>query len=255
MDKLKFFSDNTIDQLKSKILIHQQRYIEGDFRDLLSESEREDTLDIIVDYQKLKNLEFSDKAKSGESDVINSLIVGEALEKLTPSMSNEVGIWTRLSHIECLEYSRKRWLSGINETRLQDAIKTHFFADSQTRRRDDSAISRLWWNYHIAQKCMPDDVETALKLFVTKTDIRSSLIERSALGSRTIILSAVLRAFRDEEWLSQKEHYREFMKLLNRLGAGKVFETFSEAEIDAFIYQCLDSAKKQVELELKKSAR
>lgn len=249
MTKLKFFSDQTMEKLKSNIKINQQRYVDGDFIDLLSEDESNHTLDLEVDYQKLKNLEFSDQVKSGESDVVNSLIVGEALEKLIPAMASEPGIWTRLSHIECLEYSRKRWLSGINESKLDDAIKTHFFAESQTKRRDDSAISRLWWNYHIAQKCMPNDIETALRLFVTKTDIRSNFVERIWLSSRISIASAVLRVLRDEDWLSQKDlHFREFMKLLNRLGAGKVFETYTEAEIDLFVLKCVDIAKKQVQL-------
>lgn len=249
MTKLKIFSDQTMEKLKSNIKINQQRYVDGDFIDLLSEDESNHTLDLEVDYQKLKNLEFSDQVKSGESDVVNSLIVGEALEKLIPAMASEPGIWTRLSHIECLEYSRKRWLSGINESKLDDAIKTHFFAESQTKRRDDSAISRLWWNYHIAQKCMPNDIETALRLFVTKTDIRSNFVERIWLSSRISIASAVLRVLRDEDWLSQKDlHFREFMKLLNRLGAGKVFETYTEAEIDLFVLKCVDIAKKQVQL-------
>ncbi|MDY6511467.1 DUF6339 family protein [Acinetobacter faecalis] len=249
MAKLKVFSDQTMEKLKSDIKINQQRYVEGDFIYLLSEDESNHTLDVEVDYQKLKNLEFSDKAKSGESDVVNSLIIGEALEELIPAMASEPGIWTRLSHVECLEYSRKRWLSGINESKLDDAIKTHFFADSQTKRRDDSAISRLWWNYHIAQKCMPNDIETALRLFVTKTDIRSNFVERIWLSSRISIASAVLRVLRDEEWLSQRDlHFREFMKLLNRLGAGKVFETYTEAEIDLFVLKCVDSAKEQVQL-------
>lgn len=249
MTKLKIFSDQTMEKLKSNIKINQQRYVDGDFIDLLSEDESNHTLDLEVDYQKLKNLEFSDQVKSGESDVVNSLIVGEALEKLIPAMASEPGIWTRLSHIECLEYSRKRWLSGINESKLDDAIKTHFFAESQTKRRDDSAISRLWWNYHIAKKCMPNDIETALRLFVTKTDIRSNFVERIWLSSRISIASAVLRVLRDEDWLSQKDlHFREFMKLLNRLGAGKVFETYTEAEIDLFVLKCVDIAKKQVQL-------
>ena len=245
MDKLKFFSDQIIDQLKSNIHLNESRYLEGNFLDLIPSNEWRNTLDIDIDYQKLKDLEFSDKHQEGESDVINSLIVGQALGKLTPAMASEPGIWIRLSHIEGLEYSRKRWLSKTNEENLYNTIKKHFFADGIALRRDHGAISRLWWNYHIAQKCMPEDIEGALKIFVTKTDIRSALVERSALASRTNVLSAVLRIFRDETKLSQKDNYREFMKLLNRLGGGKVFESLSDNEIDRFMMdECLKSIKK-----------
>lgn len=254
MNKLFIFSDHTIEYLKENINAYQQRYINGDFLNLIEKNEAENNLDIRIDYQTLKKLEFSDSDKEGESDAINSLIVGEALGNLSPAMANEAGIWTRLSHIECLEYSRKRWLSKSNEESLPNNIRKHFFADSLTLRRDHSSISRLWWNYHIAKKCMPEDIETALKIFVTKTDIRSNLIERSSLGSRTNVLSAVLRIFRDEKWLTQKDNYREFMKLLNRLGGGKVFETLSKTEIDTFMYQCLEDAKQHMELLSKKTA-
>ncbi|MDY6536548.1 DUF6339 family protein [Acinetobacter faecalis] len=69
------------------------------------------------------------------------------------------------------------------------------------------------------------------------------------LGLRQTRYGSVLRVLRDEEWLSQRDlHFREFMKLLNRLGAGKVFETYTEAEIDLFVLKCVDSAKEQVQL-------
>lgn len=233
--KLKIFTDQTIKQLKSDVKNNQAKYIHGDFSNL-DDNTSSFISHIEYDDKVLSKLDIVDGMSVGLSDVKNSLLIGKALEGMTAAEANESSVWTRLTHIECFEYTKKRWLKLKDEKYSDDDIITHFFADTQTQRRDDNGISRLWWNYYIAKKCMPEDIELALNLFVSKTDIRSNFVERVWLSTRKSIASAVLRALRDNKWLSSNAlHFREFMKALNMSGAGVVFEALSDYENDLFI--------------------
>ena len=131
---------------------------------------------------------------------------------------------SRLSHLEAFEYSRIRWLTGKKGEDLVSAIERHFFAPTQTTIRDDQALSRLWWNYHIAQTCMPDNTDKALELILKTADIRSNFVERIWMSSRRNIAGAVLRAMDTRGWITDAErNFREFMKVLNRQGGGNRF--------------------------------
>jgi len=49
---------------------------------------------------------------------------------------------------------------------------------------------------------------------------------------------------RSEPWIVEAEkNFREFMKMLNRLGGGVVFEALSDAETDEFVLGCVKAAK------------
>lgn len=74
--------------------------------------------------------------------------------------------------------------------------------------------------------------------------IRSNFVERIWMTSRRTIAGAVLRAMRSETWITDAEiNFREFMKALNKLGGGVVFETLSGAEADQFVAECVSFAK------------
>ena len=169
--------------------------------------------------------------------------MGKALAELTPALANEERVWVRLAHLEGFEYSRARWLETESDANLPAAIATHMFAATQTGIRDDHALSRLWWNYRIAKTCLPDDTDTALNLILKSADIRSNFVERIWMTSRQSIASAVLRAMQSDPWITDGDmNFRVFMKTLNRLGGGIVFEALNPAEIDRFVADCVQAS-------------
>jgi hypothetical protein len=183
-------------------------------------------------------------ANTSVVDLANSKVVGEALANLTPATANEERVWARLSHFEAIKYCRTRWLSRTAGQAIDDLVRKHFFAPTQTGIRDDHAISRLWWNFYIAKTCEPDNADDALRLILTTADIRSNFVERIWMTSRRRVASAVLRAMRSEPWITEAEdNFREFMKALNKLGGGVVFEALSEADTDQFVSDCIDRAR------------
>ena len=151
----------------------------------------------------------------------------------------------RLTHCECLQYCRDRWLArGSESDKTVSVIETHFFADTLTKRRDDNAISRLWWNAYIARKVSSDDQLDGLPAILKTADIRSNIVERRLTASRTKVCAGIVRLIQDEPRVTDSEEgFRKFMKTLNLRGGGVLFEVLTEAQVDAFLRQCVEDSK------------
>ena len=230
-------ADHLIDSIDENV----ERYCSEGFRDLAEQGNWEIATSLTYDPGPLREL---DPARTAEAEINNSILVWRSLRSLTPSLATENRIWIRLTHLECLGFCQKRWLEGKTGEVLAKAIRAHFFADTRTRWRDDNAVSRLWWNYWIAKRLMPDDPEKALSIIFRSTDMRLSTVERPGLFIRPAISAGILRAFSRDEWvLAREEHWRKFMTELNKVGAGKVFEAMKEMEVDQLMSKCLDRAK------------
>lgn len=237
MAKLRYVSTATIEMLRQNVDANIERYREGDFQDLVPQSDWSIELPLDVDLAPLEDL---DPSGTPEAEAANSRLVWTALGSLSPSIACEEGIWVRLTHIECLEYSRARWLSpDMDAAQTAKAVNDHFFANSLTIRRDDNAISRLWWNAFIANLAMPAPELPALDVILRKADLRSNFVERSVTASRPVLAAGIIRVMQRKPAVSaREENFRGFMKALNRLGGGIVFEAMSEAQVDAFMDGC-----------------
>lgn len=240
---LKFLSEHKLSDLYNSIPANLDRYATGDFLDLEHENGWAiETANVTVDYDLLAQLDGTLRSAAG--DVENSLILYNALDGMTPALAREERIWVRLAHIECLGYARARWLSGCTGEELEKKVRLHMFAPSLTAVRDDNALSRLWWNMHIASIEDPEDPEGALRLILKTADIRSNFVERTGTVTRRPLAKAVIRAMRREAWITSSEDaFREFMKILNRDGGGILFETLGDAEADALVDLCVSHAK------------
>jgi hypothetical protein len=240
MSRLLYVGQQIADDLKNKIAENITRYKEGDFLDLEAAGDWRIPLSFDVDLDGLISL----NADGGpEAEIQNSIAVGHALRRLTPTLARENRIWVRLSHIECLGYSRKRWLrTNRDDDKLIDDVAKHFFAPTMTACRDDHAISRLWWNHHIAKQIMPHNPARALKKILALADIRQGLIERPGIGARPVLSQGIVRLLEKEERLVEGKLFGRFMKQVNLMGAGIAFEVFDESEIDLFMARCLEHA-------------
>jgi hypothetical protein len=237
MERIKYLSNATIETLRAKVPENAARYRSGNFLDLMQEGEWAVELQLEADLSALKDLDPSGRP---EAEIGNSLLVWKALQHLPSSLAYEEGIWVRLTHVECLDFSRQRWLSGpLADNELQRNVELHFFADTRSGRRDDNAISRLWWNAYLAHGIAPDNPRSALQLLLKRADARLSLVERSLTGSRVPLVAGIMRAADRHPWItSTQESFRSFMKVLNRLGGGRVFEAMPDQEIDDFLLDC-----------------
>ncbi len=239
-DKLTYLGLKTLDALYRGILENLERYRSGDFKDLIERGGWSIPLSQEVDLAPLQDL---DPSGGAEAEVENSVRVWRALSEMTPALACEDRIWTRLSHVECLSYSRTRWLSYKGDEETAKDVRTHFFAPGLTACRDDHSIARLWWSAKIAKDIRPHDQRGALELMLRTADIRSNFVERSWTVSRPRVADAILRLMECEPWLTEREkNYRDFMKVVNHRGGGLVFELMQDAEVDSFMHTCYSLA-------------
>lgn len=232
---LKYPALRVCEELRKKIAENLDRYLQGDFEDYADTDDWAIPLNLQVDLAPLKLLETN---PAGDAE--NSLLVWQALGELNPSLASEGRIWTRLSHVEGLAYARERWIGGRTGAEAVQVIDGHFFADTRTACRDDNAIGRLWWTAFVAKRAMPDDHEAAVRAIWKTADIRSNVIERPWISSRPRLASAIVRAIITIPDVTASESaFRDFMKAINRLGGGLMFEVMEEPKIDAFIASCV----------------
>ncbi len=238
MARLKYLSNSSLEALRASITDNLERYQSGSFAEIAENGEWEIELNVDVELAPLATL---DAAKGPISEISNSKKVWTALGAMTPALAYEESIWVRLTHVECLDFSRNRWLQGATTAEeVEKMVRLHFFAATLSARRDDNAISRLWWNAYIANQISPDDFSVSLNILLKSADIRSNVVERSLTGSRTPLATGIVRAIDKFVWVTAIEgNFRSFMRVLNRFGGGVVFEALSSEEIDAFILKCL----------------
>jgi hypothetical protein len=258
---LKYLSESRLGQLEKEVSTNRERYRTGNFLDLYKENgwEIESSL-VTVDSSALADLDGSvrvsgEKIQTADVDAKNSVIVYNSLQGMTPALAMEERVWARLSHIECIEYTRARWFyRRLSDEAFDRHVHLHFFARTLNGIRDDNAISRLWWNMHIATMLSPSSPIVALSLLLKNADIRSNLVERSWTGARLPLSRGILRMIEHSPWLTaQQSNFREFMKALNRDGGGILLEALPDKErdgvIDAIMKKCLQKAKRHLGFE------
>lgn len=242
---LQYVSQLVADELWKAVPRNLDRYLYGNFDDLAADSTWRLRLTTTYEPGPLAKLDPSDGA---EFEIANSLGVWAALSDLTPALAREDRMWIRLSHVDCLDFARARWLKNaatMDEEKLIRTIQTHFFAGTLTRCRDDHAISRLWWNAKLASIALPEDIEGALHAILQRADTRLNLIERPWLFNRPALAKAIVKFLRTNEWVrSDASHFREFMKALNLLGAGIGYEVISADQTATFLEKAFHFAER-----------
>ena len=246
-EPLRYVSEAKLVELHRDVSQYRERYATGNFADFEQDNGWAiEASGVTVDRETLAGLDGT--VRNARGDRAASLTLYRALQGMTPALAREERVWVRLCHIECLGYARSRWLSGLEGDRLDRQVHRHLFGSGLTGIRDDNALSRLWWNMHVATIADPDDPEGALDLILKTADIRSNFVERTNTAARPPLARAVIRAMRRDPWITSAERpFREFMIVLNRNGGGVLFETMSDADVDTFIDFCAERARDRVE--------
>jgi hypothetical protein len=239
-EPLRLLAQNVVDRLAGEIDTNIDRYRSGDFSEMAQEN----------GWSIESRLASWDPAIVGQLDpsgtpaaeVANSLLVWNGLVGMTPALAREERLWARLSHVECLEFARQRWLNGTDKD--PNLVRIHFFATGTTGCRDDNAIGRLWWNAHVASLARPDNVEEGLRLLLARANYRMQIIERANTGFREPLVRGIVRMLKREPWLDiDDQSIVDFMIDVNKRSGSVVFEALDEAAVDAHLVRCLEYTK------------
>ncbi|MDH5928879.1 DUF6339 family protein [Vibrio lentus] len=240
LEKLKYLSEKVHESLLSNHKSNRDKYLNGDFKDLIgSYGWNMEIKDILVDFKHFEDLDAS--SDSSILDIKNSLTVWRALSNITPTIATDSRVWTRITHSEGLEFTRKRWLlikDLKTHEKIDESIKRHFFAIGRNQYRDDNAIARLWWSAWFAHQLSPDNPRSVLEIMFSTADIRQATIERPGIAIRLELLKPLMEKIGQNTDLKRAE-IRAFIKAINLYGGGVVFEALSRNEIDEHLNRWL----------------
>ena len=238
MKKIPYISTTALEKLRNTIELNLENYSSGDFLGLAKDARWQSTLDLEYDETLLANLNHDPAKPTFVNDRANSEIIGVVFNKLTPQLACREEIWARLSHIECLDYSRARWLAGLTGEKLSVSANLHMFAPGRPGRRNNHAISRLWWTYHLAKTVRPADPESALIALTQSIDLRKSIFDNPWTTSRLPITRAIVDVIEAKPDIAQEKNWREFIKVVNKAGGCKVFEIMPSKDVHATLVNC-----------------
>ncbi|MCD9505483.1 DUF6339 family protein [Photobacterium phosphoreum] len=246
LENLKYLSEKEHENLLNQYQDNKDKYLNGDFKEFInSYGWNMEIKDIQVDFQYFKHLDAS--SDSSELDVENSLTVWRALRNISPTVATDSRVWTRISHSEGFEFTRKRWLllrTFKTDKEVNTSIRKHFFATGRTQYRDDNAIARLWWSAWIAHQVNPDNPRFVLETLFNRADTRSNIIERPGIATRSKLVKPLIEVI-DQHWPLNEREVREFMIAVNLYGGGIVFEALSDSDINNFLEKCLAIGRKK----------
>lgn len=235
---LKYVSEKVVEQLFDTVGTNLENYNEGSFESIkVAQGWGLELKRVTYDPSFPSNFRLDN---SREAEIENSLLVYSAFQGMTPALAREERIWVRLCHLECLEYSRQRWIRKNPER----DVRNHFFARTLDQCRDDNAVARLWWNGHIASLIDPSDPRRVLKQFLARANIRLQFLDRSNASFRLPIARGVIRMLESEEWLHEHDRaFQAYMEVMDKNAGGLLFESLGETDIDAKLSSYMPAAK------------
>ena len=239
MAKISLFRESLVNELNREIEKNLEKYRNGDFQFLLSDSTnlRETDFDLNeVELAKIKIL------PGDFNEVQCCLGVFNGLPRISAYLARDQRLWVYLTHIILLEYTRQRWPIPEDKEKAISHIKTHFFASGARGIERDNAISRLWWMASICKKVEGLTLEQSLTAFLYQSDVRANIVERPTTSQNVVLLSAVIRkldeSYRGDKELYGREKFRSVMKELNLQGGVKLMEVLEPREVERIVTNC-----------------
>jgi hypothetical protein len=242
--KLQFIVPEASEELFEAIPNNIERYLDGNFADILGSKIYVSETDINFDYEKLKKINITQRNKSSV-DGLNSFRVYCAIPDLPKNYATYHGIWIKLCHDECLNYARGRWLKSTkSEEELKKDIERHFFGAGRTGYRDDNAIGRLWWTGAIIMSLQQKNKDTSIDFCRKVCSLfkfqqrRFDTIERARIFNQQKLAEGIIEYFNKGN-LSGERDTREFMKNVNRNASGLLIGGLNHNELEDFFHKCV----------------
>ena len=237
----------TVQKLYADVEKNLDRYLAGDFDDLLADENVKMAQSVFLDSQPLKSLVHE---RGGENDAENALLVYRSLKGMTPTLAHDEGLWVWATHGPYLEFARRRWLKDDGDRKkLAKAVRLHFFARGARGLVRNNAVASLWWWAHIASRYERAELRETLEILLSYTDLRTGILERPTTARSPKVFRAIMDVLRDSAAasnfnLSGRSVYRLWLKKINMAGEKKMLDAMSEADLrDLFAKLAAEAVK------------
>ena len=178
-------------------------------------------------------------------DLEDTKIVHRAFPNLTPLQARDPRLWTRLTHMDCWGYMRKRWdvarLKGDDAKKQRYILEHYFVTQNQSRMLLRNGMARLWWYGHLthdpARKHNPYELTEVLLSYL---DIAKVLLEVNmgrALAIRTGFLDFLRKNQADLGANSEqrRNRIRALAKYLNLRGGFTLLDCLTATDVEAML--------------------
>ena len=225
---IKFFKDQTLQELLENIGNNLDCYRNGDFSDLITPESCHQSSELSFDHEILRSI-----GGGLENDAENCIKMFDALEGLTPKLAREKRLWCYLTHTDLLEYTRERWPIPDDDDEAITKIQNHFFIKTSRNYERDNAASRLWWSAFICKRAPTIDTKKALEAMLFKPDARGQLVDRTTTAVSIDLFEAILEkivaSFEGDQEFLKKRHAvnRPFMVEVNAFGGYNLLNALS----------------------------
>lgn len=251
--RLKYFSEEAFEELKSSYSSQQARYINenpeqwveeylkskgiNNFCKMSGIAGRDISL-VYHDYEliRLENGKKASDAQINEDDLVNTrLIYDEYKNKLTPLQANDQYLWAALCHMDFSEYIVKRWLDKGEV----DIIR--YFASSTSSKSlcKENAISRLWWAGYLTYDEHSADPYRLTKILFSAQQVMSDLFDQPVHMNKKIVqgMLEALEKIQEERGDKATPVFRKCCwSCFNHYSVVAVLESLSVEEIKNLAY-------------------
>lgn len=225
MVEIKLLKESVVRELFDAVPVNLSTYRSGSFNSLLSDTSLFINSSCMFDAKAATRIVCSDE---DNNEVVACLAILDTLSGVSAYLARDERLWTRLSHIEFLDYSRMRWPIPVEDEKAVAHIRKHFFAKGSRGVERDNSISRLWWMATLCARVENLSLEESLQAFLYQSDVRANIIERPTTSQNASVLSAVINKLHesllDDKSLYEREKFRSLMKKLNIEGGVKLLE-------------------------------
>ena len=242
MTRVHYFTQAAVEELRAAVPVHLDWYYEPGSSRLPVPLPPEAWREAKIEVEPLGPL-----LQPGiKHDAQNALAVYDALRQLTPQQASDERFWAYVSHAQCADYIRERWLAKQPDDREQASARArnHFFARDARALIRDHGVSRLWWLGRIATEAYPEDPALFLEIVLHRQDVRSALIERPSVSMNHGVLRGIFGVMRDQ-WegdkaLFKRETFRAWMVALNRRGGVVLMDALPPEPLDRLLREEAD---------------
>jgi hypothetical protein len=235
MSELHVVKRGLVSSLRDSVEKNLERYVAGDFSDILTPEYVIGIKDTYVDLNQLQKL---DPRSGGKNDVTNAKIVYGAIKGLSRYVARDERLWVWFTHGPCLGYARNRWIDQGNTDDMVKQIKAHFFASGERGFERNNAIACLWWWAEIASQYDEEPLDKVLEVFLHQTDVRASIIERPTITQPAFksIMKVLIEKYDSDptrnffKRSNNKGVYKKWLVEINRYAGVRMYEAFTESE-------------------------
>lgn len=198
------------------------------------------------------DLELPDQ--SGLKDLENTKIVFNAFPNLTPLQARDPRLWTRLTHVECWKYMRKRWdvtrQTGDDAKKQRYILEHYFVRQNQSRMLLRNGIARLWWYGYLTHDPRRTNPFELTEVLLSSLDIAQQVLERNMGRAHSIRIGFLdflrknnARLGRNSD--QRRKRIRELAKALNLQGGVTVLDCLTNQDVEEFLQKLLATFGKE----------